>query len=256
MTWDAPTLPGLRFVRERPCPYLPGRIERTLAAPLPPLRAAEILDTACRAGFRRSQNYVYRPACRGCAACVPMRVAVGDFSWRRSWRRILSANADVRATVCPPRADSEAFDLFHRYQVSRHGADGMGAMTFSDFRAMVEDSPAPASLIEHRDGSGRLIAALLADHVADGWSAVYSFFEPAATRRSLGSYMILDIVRRTVAEGRAFVYLGYWIADSPKMAYKARFAPIEVMGSDGWRRIAPPCTAPIIHHNRTARTGG
>jgi arginine-tRNA-protein transferase len=255
MTWDAPTLPGLRFVRERPCPYLPGRIERTLAAPLPPLRAAEVLDTACRAGFRRSQNYVYRPACRGCAACVPVRVVVGEFSWRRSWRRILNMNADLRAEVSPSRASIEAFDLFHRYQISRHGADGMGAMTFSDFRAMLEDSPAPAALIEHRDESGRLFAALLADHVADGWSAVYSFFEPNVSRRSLGSYMVLDLIRRVAAESRAFVYLGYWIAASPKMAYKARFAPVEVMDSDGWRRIAPVPSPPIIPVNRTAHTG-
>lgn len=246
MTWDAPTLPGLRFVRERPCPYLPGRTERTLAAPLPPLRAAEVLDTACRAGFRRSQNYVYRPACRGCAACVPVRVVVDAFSWRRSWRRILTANADLHGTVCPARATDEAFELFHRYQMGRHGADGMGAMTYSDFRAMIEDSPAAASLIEYRDPAGQLIAALLADHVTDGWSAVYSFFDPDARARSLGSYVILDLIRRTSAEGRAFVYLGYWIAGSRKMAYKARFAPVEVMDSDGWRRIAPPPSAPII----------
>jgi leucyl-tRNA---protein transferase len=219
MTWDAPTLPGLRFVRERPCPYLPGRVERTLAAPLPPLRAPEVLDIACRAGFRRSQNYVYRPACRGCAACIPVRVAVDDFYWRRSWRRILGANGDLRSETCASRATPEAFELFHRYQVGRHGAEGMGAMAFSDFRAMVEDSPAPAALIEHRDGSGRLIAALLADHVTDGWSAVYSF------------------------------------AGSPKMSYKARFAPIEVMDSDGWRRVAPPSSTPIIPSNRTKRAG-
>jgi arginyl-tRNA--protein-N-Asp/Glu arginylyltransferase len=253
MTLDAPTLPGLRFVRERPCPYLPGRVERTVAAPLPPLRAAEILDTACRAGFRRSQNYVYRPACRGCAACVPVRVVVGDFSWRRHWRRILNANANLRSAVCPPRASPETFELFHRYQIGRHGAEGMGAMTFSDFRAMVEDSPAPASLIEYRNESGRLTAALLADHITDGWSAVYSFFEPDAPSCSLGSYMILDLIRRTAADGCAFVYLGYWVAGSSKMAYKTRFAPVEVMDAGGWRRIAPSSSGPIIPPNRTVR---
>lgn len=254
MTWEAPPLPGLRFVRERPCPYLPGRIERTLAAPLPPLRAAEVLDTACRAGFRRSQNYVYRPACRGCAACVPVRVVVNEFSWRRSWRRVLDANADLRAELRPARADAESFALFHRYQVSRHGAEGMGAMTFSDFRAMVEDSPAPSALIEHRDGNGRLIAALLADRVADGWSAVYSFFDPDASRRSLGSYMILDLIRRTATEGGAFAYLGYWIAASPKMAYKARFTPIEIMEANGWRRVPSPSSS-ASPRTRSVRRG-
>jgi arginine-tRNA-protein transferase len=108
---------------------------------------------------------------------------------------------------------------------------------------MVEDSPAPSGLIEHRDGNGRLIAALLADRVADGWSAVYSFFDPDAARRSLGSYMILDLIRRTADEGGAFAYLGYWIAASPKMAYKARFTPIEVMEENGWRRISSPTAA-------------
>ncbi|MGE5539104.1 MAG: arginyltransferase [Gemmatimonas sp.] len=246
MTWDVPTLPGLRFVRERPCPYLPGRTERTLAAPLPPLRAIEVLDTACRAGFRRSQNYVYRPACRGCGACVPIRVVVGEFAWTRSRRRSLAANADLRGEIVAPRATPEGFDLFHRYQVSRHGTEGMGAMTFADFRAMLEDSPAPASLIEYRDASGKLAAALLADHVSDGWSAVYSFFEADAAKRGLGTFMILDLVRRSEHEQRPFVYLGYWIGNSPKMAYKARFTPVEALGPDGWQRVAERSLAPAI----------
>jgi arginine-tRNA-protein transferase len=237
MTLETPTLPGLRFVRERGCPYLPGRTERTLAAPLPPLRAAEVLDAACRAGFRRSQNYVYRPSCKGCAACVPVRVIAADFDWSRSWRRIRKANADLIASVRPARASDESFALFHRYQLHRHGPEGMGAMTYSDYRAMLEDSPAPASLIEHRDRNGNLVATLLADHVTDGWSAVYSFFAPEFSRRSLGSYMILDLVRRTIAEQRPFVYLGYWISGSQKMAYKARFSPLEALETDGWRRL-------------------
>ena len=233
MTLETPTLPGLRFVRERSCPYLPGRTERTLAAPLPPLRAAEILDAACRAGFRRSQSYVYRPACRGCAACVPVRVLADSFMWSRSWRRILKANGDLTGETRSSRATPEAFELFHRYQLQRHGASGMGAMTYSDFRAMVEDSPAPASLIEHRRADGRLMAVLLADRVSDGWSAVYSFFDPDSAHRSLGTYMILDLVRRSHAERRPFVYLGYWIEGSRKMAYKARFMPQERLGAKG-----------------------
>lgn len=110
-------------------------------------------------------------------------------------------------------------------------------MTYSDFRAMVEDSPAPTSLIQHRTASGCLAAALLADRVADGWSAVYSFFDPSQPRRSLGNYMILDLIRRSAEEGLPFVYLGYWIARSAKMAYKARFAPLEAMGPSGWQPI-------------------
>jgi arginyl-tRNA--protein-N-Asp/Glu arginylyltransferase len=255
MTWDVPTLPGLRFVRERPCPYLPGRTERTLAAPLPPLRAIEVLDTACRAGFRRSQNYVYRPACRGCGACVPIRVVVGEFTWSKNRRRTLTVNADIRGEVAAPRATPESFDLFHRYQISRHGTEGMGAMSFADFRAMLEDSPAPASLIEYRDSTGRLAAALLADRVSDGWSAVYSFFDPEAAKRGLGTFMILDLVRRAEAERRPFVYLGYWIGNSPKMAYKARFTPAEALGPDGWRRVAEPPITSIIPDSRSASAG-
>lgn len=238
MTWDVPTLPGLRFVRERPCPYLPGRVERTLAAPLPPLRAAEVLDAACRVGFRRSQNYVYRPSCRGCMACVPVRVPVATFAWRRHWRRTLNINADLVSERHEPKAHPEAFDLFHRYQVSRHGTEGMGAMTYSDFRAMLEDSPAPTSLIEYRVGNGALVGALLADRISDGWSAVYSFFDPSQPRRSLGNYMILDLIRRSATESCQFIYLGYWIGQSAKMAYKSRFTPIEVMGPSGWQPIS------------------
>jgi arginine-tRNA-protein transferase len=183
---------------------------------------------------------------------VPIRVIVGEFIWSKNRRRAMAANADLRREVVQPRATPEGFDLFHRYQVSRHGSEGMGAMSFADFRAMLEDSPAPASLIEYREPSGRLIAALLADHVSDGWSAVYSFFEPDVPKRGLGTFMILDLVRNAETERRPFVYLGYWIGNSPKMAYKARFTPAEALGPNGWQPLAEPLPASVIPDGRTA----
>lgn len=168
---------------------------------------------------------------------MPVRVPVAAFVWRRHWRRTLNANADLVSEQREAKAHPEAFDLFHRYQAGRHGSEGMGAMTYSDFRAMIEDSPAATALIEYRDRCGSLLGALLADHVADGWSAVYSFFEPSQPRRSMGNYMILDLIRRTAAENRSFVYLGYWIEHSAKMAYKARFSPVEAMSVSGWQTI-------------------
>ena len=128
-----------------------------------------------------------------------------------------------------------------RYQRARHGSDkpdgGMDRMTFVEYAAMVEESPIDTRLIEHRRADGRLIAVMLYDRIIDGTSAVYSYFAPDEDQRSLGSYLILDLIGRTQTAALPHVYLGYWIADTPKMSYKIRFRPIETLGPEGWRRL-------------------
>ena len=141
--------------------------------------------------------------------------------------------------LAEPRAALEHYRLFTRYQRLRHTDSDMASMTFGDFRAMIEDSPVISRLVELRDGDGALLGACLVDVLDDGLSAVYSFFDPDDGRRSLGTFLIMALV----AEGRRltlpYVYLGYWIGESPKMAYKARFHPLEGLGPDGWHRLAP-----------------
>ena len=128
----------------------------------------------------------------------------------------------------------EQYAMFKAYVTDRHGDGDMAQMTFGDFRAMIEDSVDATRVIEHRDDEGRLIAAVLADRLADGLSAVYSFFDPSLPQRSLGTHVVLDLIARAEAEGLPFVYLGYWIAGSRKMAYKSRFRLAEVMVEGSW----------------------
>ena len=229
----------LTFYRSQPmpCPYLPNRVEQQLFTELSGPTAKASFDQLSRGGFRRSHHIIYRPACQGCNACVPVRVVVDGFTGSRSWRRVLAANADLRAAPTGRTINDEQFELFRRYVTRRHGDGEMARMTRRDYAAMVVASPVETELVEYRDRKGRLFAACLIDRLSDGLSAVYSFFEPEETRRSLGSYVVLKLIEQARAEGLDYVYLGFWIEDSPKMASKGRFRPLEGFGPDGWRLI-------------------
>ena len=136
----------------------------------------------------------------------------------------------------------EQFDLLRRYLLARHADGGMAEMTWPDYVAMVEDTAVRTHIIEYRvkskdGGPGDLIACALVDVLSDGLSLVYSFYDPSLTKRSPGSFVILDHVVQAQAAGLPYVYLGYWVAGSSKMAYKARFAPLEVLKPGGWRLL-------------------
>ena len=227
-----------------PCPYLKGRSERKVFTHLAGTRAGTLNDVLTRTGFRRSQNIAYRPACETCQACVSVRVEVDAFRPSRSQRRILARNADVVGEPVEGIATPEQYDLFRAYVDARHGGGGMADMTVLDYAMMIEDTQVTTQLIEFRerrrleDGPerGRLLGVTLADRLADGLSLVYSFFDPAEARRSLGTHMILDHVDRARALGLPFVYLGYWVPGSSKMDYKGRFLPQQFLDTDGWKR--------------------
>src|SRR5579862_5730394 len=146
-----------------PCPYVAGRGERKLVTELFGRGAAALYNELSRAGFRRSHALAYRPACSGCSACVPVRIPAGDFAESRSQRRIRNLNRDLAALAETPRADHEQYRLFQRYQRSRHADSEMAAMTFGDYRAMVEDSPLQTRLLTLRGRDGALLGACLAD---------------------------------------------------------------------------------------------
>jgi arginine-tRNA-protein transferase len=217
-----------------PCPYLEGRIERRLIVDLSGEDATERFDELSRAGFRRSHGYAYRPACPGCEQCVAVRVRVVDFRLDRTLRRVARVNAGLVGRLLPARATEEQFRLFQHYQRTRHGEGEMAQMIFADYRAMVDETEVDTAIYEYRDTGHELRAVCLADRLADGPSAVYSFFDPDLSRRGLGNFMILDLIAQACAAGQPFVYLGYWIAGSRKMSYKARFRPLEALGPDGW----------------------
>jgi leucyl-tRNA---protein transferase len=173
------------------CPYLPGRAERKLIVELRGPEAPLLYDELSRAGFRRSHRFAYRPACRGCAACVPVRIATARHVDTDSTRRIRNRNRDLGGEGIAARATPEQFRLFLAYQRARHPDSDMATMRYGDYRAMVEDTPARSEVVECRDADGRLVAASLIDRLDDGVSAVYSFYDPAAPKRSLGTWSIL-----------------------------------------------------------------
>jgi len=225
-----------------PCPYLPGLTERKVFANLPFSDGAHVNDELTHAGFRRSQNIAYRPACEGCDACISVRLPVPEFQFSRSQRKVLTRNADLSRDMVEAEATSEQFDLLKRYLAHRHPGGGMTAMTWADYVAMIEDTAVRTHVIEYRlpsldGGPGDLVAVTLADLLIDGLSMVYSFFDPELEKRSLGIFAILDHVRQAQAVSLPYVYLGYWVEGSTKMDYKARFRPMEVLKPLGWTRL-------------------
>jgi arginine-tRNA-protein transferase len=245
-TADALVIPFQQFFATAavPCPYVPGRAERKLIVELAGPAAAEFYDELSRAGFRRSHRFSYRPACQSCSACVPVRIAVARFAHTRSTRRVRNLNAGATEALAgrllAPRATVEQFELFALYQRSRHRDSEMAAMSYADYCGMVEDSAVRTAIVEFRASEGALVAVSLIDRLDDGISAVYSFYDPTHRRRSLGTWCILWLVEECRRAGLDYVYLGYWIAESPKMAYKARFPALERLADGRWIAFAAP----------------
>ncbi len=233
---------GLRFyvTGVSPCPYLPDQMERKGFTHLTEDNPDALHDQLSQAGFRRSQSVAYRPACPTCNACRSVRVDVAHFNASRSQRRILRANEDLVRTPVEARATREHFSLLKHYLIRRHDGGGMSDMGYREFCAMVNDSPVQTLMFEYRLGpeaKAPLVAVSLTDIVRDGFSMVYTFFNPNMAPRSLGTFMILDHIRHADELGLPHTYLGYWIKDSSKMDYKRRFTPLEVLDGGQWRRL-------------------
>jgi arginyl-tRNA--protein-N-Asp/Glu arginylyltransferase len=242
MSIERRNFPQFFITASSPCPYLPGRHERKVFTHLVGPDARHLNTQLSQGGFRRSQNIAYRPACDRCAACVSVRVPVKSFDWSRSFRRVLKANEDMTAEVKTAKATSEQYSLFRTYIDHRHGEGGMADMTVLDFSAMVDDTLVDSRIVEYRaptayDPNGELIAAVLIDLLGDGLSMIYSFYDPELAARSLGTFIILDTIRRAERMGLPYAYLGFWVNGSRKMEYKARFLPQERLGADGWQLV-------------------
>jgi arginine-tRNA-protein transferase len=241
LTQHSRDTPQFYLTAPSPCPYLAGKEERKVFTHLVGERAAELNDLLTHGGFRRSQSIAYRPACEACRACVSVRVVVDDFRATRSMRRVLDRNSDMVGEMRAAVPTSEQYSVFRAYLDSRHHDGGMADMTVLDYAMMVEDSHVTTKIVEYRrHGShgqpGDLLAVALTDVLGDGLSMVYSFYEPDAADRSLGTLMILDHISRARRMGLAYVYLGYWVRGSRKMDYKGRFLPQERLMAEGWVR--------------------
>ena len=245
-----PIAPQFYVTAPQPCPYLDGRMERKLFTALQGDTATKLNDSLSKQGFRRSQNVLYRPSCAECSACMSARIDVSKFSPSRSQRRVEKRATHLARRATSPWATEDQYDLFREYLDGRHAKGGMADMDMFEFAAMVEETPIRSRLIEYSD-DGILSAVCLTDILDDGLSMVYSFFDPALEKLSLGTYVILDHIKIAQELGLPYVYLGYWVPGSPKMGYKANFKGVEVFRDGGWLPLGDPAnysadTHPIL----------
>jgi arginine-tRNA-protein transferase len=215
------------------CSYLPERMARSQVAVPGSLVDGAIYTELVRAGFRRSGQHVYRPRCDTCHACTPVRIAVDRFSPNRTQRRCLKRNADIQMRLKPLIFEEAHYRLYRRYLASRHQGGGMDQDDREQFRSFLLQSRVDSALAEFTL-NGDIIMVALVDRLRDGLSAVYTFFDPDLESRSLGVLGVLTQIRLASEMGLPYLYLGYWIEDCRKMAYKRHYRALEMLQGGTW----------------------
>ena len=219
-----------------PCSYLPAPLARSQVATPSFLITAQVYSELVRRGFRRSGTFTYRPRCDTCRACVPVRIVVKAFASTRSQRRAARHHRNLEVSLHTLEDSKEHFDLYQRYQAARHRDDAMESDSPEQYRNFLLQSHVDSTLVEFRE-NGILRMVSLIDILDDGLSSVYTFYDPDVAQSSFGTYNVLwqiELCRKLELE---YLYLGYWIKDSGKMAYKANFSPLQGLVEGEWKLL-------------------
>ncbi|MGN6282610.1 arginyltransferase [Frateuria sp.] len=215
------------------CGYYAERTAQNLVIDPAAPRLDQLYGPALERGFRRAGGHLYYPNCPQCRACTPCRIDVEHFVPDRGQRRCLKRNADLTVIECMAGYNAERHALYERYLRTRHAGGGMDEADASDFRRFLTAPWSPTLFLELRRGE-RLLAVAVTDVCINGLSAVYTFFDPDESARSLGTYAILQQVQLARRRGLPWLYLGFWIEGHEKMDYKRRFHPLQVRTREGW----------------------
>lgn len=223
----------LYITTESPCSYFDDRMHSNLVPDPHVSMNMSIYNQLIQHGFRRSGEHSYRPYCSHCGACIACRIPVYNFRPNRSQLRCMKVNEKLIITAVTATYSDEYFELYHKYLNARHGDGSMANPSKEDFEHFLFCDWCHTQFLEFREND-RLVAIAVTDIISDGVSAVYSFFDPGFTKRSLGTYCILQQVNYARELGLDYVYLGYWIDGHPKMEYKTRFRPLQLYLNEKW----------------------
>lgn len=216
-----------------PCSYLDDKEATTLFIDPETHVDAELYSRLSEYGFRRSGQHIYRPRCGRCQACIPIRIPVKLFSYNRKQKRCWRRNQDLKVTVVKDIDTPEHYQVYDDYIRERHADGDMYPPSPQQYRDFLSSQWGTTEYIEFRDGP-RLIAVAVSDRLDHGLSAIYTFFAPNETARSLGTYAVLYQIERAATLGLSYVYLGYWIKQCQKMRYKSDYRPFQLFINNGW----------------------
>ena len=227
--------PIYMLTKDCACPYLYGKIEKRIATDI--THNKKIYEELSINGFRRVENWMYKPVCDNCSACKSYRVDIQNYKLTKSFKRVLKNFENFSNRLIDNVSTREHFEIFKKNQLERHAGGSMSDMDEDEFSSMIETSPIETSLMEFRDKFENLVGVVLLDLDEKNLSAVYSFFDPKFNKLGLGNYMILQCLLFGKNNKYKYLYLGYYIEELSSMSYKSRFKPGQILNNNEWKNF-------------------